>query len=223
MSLLHSFNLIVLAFEGTLCDSALVKTEAYHLLYLDERGPEFADRVRAYHLANAGVSRYDKIRHVEAEMIGSEPFDDRVEYMAARFGRIVEEQVIAAPLFDGVLDFLGSSDLPVAVASATPTEELRRIIAAKAIDRFFIAIEGSPRSKGDIVTEYVSRVDCDPVRVLMVGDQPSDLAAATQAGTDFIAIVAPGEENNWARPFQVVPDFSAFVDVAAGSRWSGAP
>ncbi len=215
MSLLERFDLIVFDFDGTLCDSLQVKTEAFHLLYLDEQGPKFADRVRAYHLANAGVPRYDKIRYVETEMIGSEPSDERVEEMAARFGKIVEEQVIAAPLFDGVLDFLEAVDLPVAVASATPTEELRRIIDAKCIDRFFVAVEGSPRSKGDIVTRLAS----DPARVLMVGDQPSDLAAATQAGTEFIAIVAPGEPRDWTTPFPVVSDFRAFVTVAAGKAW----
>ncbi len=223
MSLLDRFDLIVFDFDGTLCDSLQVKTEAFHLLYLDEQGPEFADRVRAYHLANAGVPRYDKIRYVETEMIGSEPSDERVEEMAARFGKIVEEQVIAAPLFDGVLDFLQTLDLPVAVASATPTEELRRIIDAKGIDRFFVAIEGSPRSKGDIVTEYVTRLASDPVRVLMVGDQPSDLAAATQAGTDFIAIVAPEDAHDWARPFPVVSDFPAFVAFATGKRGASQP
>jgi len=222
VSLLDRFDLVVFDFDGTLCDSVQVKTEAFQLLYLDERGLEFADRVRAYHLANAGLPRYDKIRHVETAMIGSEPSNERVEEMAARFGKIVEEQVIAAPLFDGVLDFLEAMDLPVAVASATPTGELRRIIDAKCIDRFFVAVEGSPRSKGDIVTEYVIRMGCEPVRVLMVGDQPSDLAAATQAGTDFVAIVAPGDEQIWAKPFTVVPDFPAFVDIAAGSRRSGA-
>ncbi|MCZ6858167.1 MAG: HAD hydrolase-like protein, partial [Gemmatimonadetes bacterium] len=106
-------------------------------------------------------------------------------------------------------------------ASATPTDELRRIIDAKGIDRFFVAIEGSPRSKGDIVAEYVTRLASDPVRVLMVGDQPSDLGAATQAGTDFIAIVAPGDAYDWAKPFPVVSDFPAFVAVADGKREIG--
>ena len=71
------------------------------------------------------------------------------------------------------------------VMTARRDPALRRIIDAKGIDRFFVAIEGSPRSKGDIVTDSVTRLASDPVRVLMVGDQPSD-PAATQAGTDFI-------------------------------------
>ena len=73
MSLLDRFDLVVFDFDGTLCDSVQVKTEAFQLLYLDERGLEFADRVRTYHLANAGLPRYDKIRYVETAMIGSEP------------------------------------------------------------------------------------------------------------------------------------------------------
>jgi phosphoglycolate phosphatase-like HAD superfamily hydrolase len=77
------------------------------------------------------------------------------------------------------------------------------------------------RSKGDIVTEYVTRLASDPVRVLMVGDQPSDLAAATQAGTDFITIVAPGDAYDWAKPFPVVSDFAAFVAVADGNYGIG--
>ena len=215
MSLLDRFDLVVFDFDGTLCDSVQVKTEAFQLLYLDERGLEFADRVRTYHLANAGVPRYDKIRYVETEMIGSEPSNERVEQMAARFGKIVEEQVIAAPLFDGVVEFLQQAPMPLVVASATPTEELRRIIIAKGINEYFAGAEGSPPNKGEIVTGYVDRFNVSPSRVLMVGDQPSDLSGAKAADTDFIGIIPPGHRQDWARPFPVLPDFAAFVDLAA--------
>ena len=219
MSLLDRFDLVVFDFDGTLCDSVQVKTEAFQLLYLDERGLEFADRVRAYHLANAGLPRYDKIRYVETAMIGSEPSNERVEQMAARFGKIVEEQVIAAPLFDGVLEFLQQAPMPLVVASATPTEELRGIINAKVIDKYFAGAEGSPPNKGEIVGGYVDRFNVSPSRVLMVGDQPSDLSGAQAADTDFIAIVPPGQAHDWARPFPVVPDFAAFVELVATDRY----
>jgi len=215
MSLTDDFDLIVFDFDGTLCDSTRVKTDAFSILYLDEHGQVFADRVRTYHLANAGVARYDKIYHIETSMLGVEPSPERVEQMAARYGNIVESQVIAAPLFEGVDEFLEKQDVPVAIASATPTDELRRISRAKGIDSYFIAIEGSPRSKGDILADYVDRFATARSRVLMVGDQPSDLAAAAQAGTDFIAIVAEGEPVDWATPFPVVTDFEAFADETA--------
>jgi phosphoglycolate phosphatase-like HAD superfamily hydrolase len=215
MSLTDRFDLIVFDFDGTLCDSTLVKTEAFSILYLDEEGPEFAERVRAYHLANAGVPRYEKIHHIETEMLGANAPERRVEQLASRFGAIVEQRVIAAPLFAGVIEFLEGSPLPLAVASATPTVELQRIVSAKGIEKYFIAVEGSPRSKGEILSDFVRRYAGDPDRVLMVGDQPSDLSAAVEADTDFIAIVAPDEPLQWATPYLVVPDFGTFTILTA--------
>jgi HAD superfamily hydrolase (TIGR01549 family) len=215
MSLADRYDLIVFDFDGTLCDSTRVKTEAFSILYLDDHGREFSERVRAYHLANAGVSRHDKIRHIETEMLGSDAPEVRVEQLATRFGEIVEQRVIAAPLFDGVVEFLASAEVPLAVASATPTAELRRIVRAKGIDDAFVAVEGSPRTKGEILGEYVRLHGGDPNRVLMVGDQPSDLAAAAHAATHFIAIVATGEDRAWAAPYPAVSDFGSFADLAA--------
>jgi phosphoglycolate phosphatase-like HAD superfamily hydrolase len=208
------YDLIVFDFDGTLCDSVNVKTEAFRLLYLEEHGADFADRVLAYHLENAGVPRFDKIRHIEREMLGSEPSEERVDEVADSFGRIVEEQVIAAPLFEGVVEFLRQAPMPLVIASAAPTVELRRIINAKGIDQYFEVVEGSPQSKGEIVTGYIDQFNLSPDHVLMVGDQPSDLRAAHAGNTDFIAIIPPGEPEDWARPFPVVPDFAAFADIA---------
>ena len=147
------WDLVVFDFDGTLCDSVHVKTEAFHRLYMDDHGPYFADRVLAHHLANQGVSRYDKIRHVEREFLGK-PGDDRsVEIVAERFSRLVEDAVVAAPLLEGVDDYLKTTAATLAIVSATPTVELQRIVARKGIDQYFVAIEGTPRSKSDIVDD----------------------------------------------------------------------
>jgi len=199
-------RLVVFDFDGTLCDSADVKTEAFHALYLDERGPEFAEAVRRYHLDNAGVSRYAKIRHIESAMIGVEPTPDRIDQVAARFSDLVERAVIEAPLFPGVTSFLERSHrlVPLAIASATPTEELARIVAAKDIARYFTSVEGSPRSKGDILRSIVSSSGVDAGETVMVGDQPSDLAAAEAASTR--ALMITGDPSAYAVPS--VPDFA---------------
>lgn len=188
-------RLIVFDFDGTLCDSADVKTDAFHALYLDEHGPAFAEAVRSHHLANAGISRYDKIRHVESEMIGRDPSPERVEEVARRFSELVERAVIAAPLFDGVATFLdeASAVVPLAIASATPASELRRIVEAKGIGAFFVAIEGSPSSKGEILGALAESRALDPSEIVMVGDQPSDLAGAREAGTRALIITDQAE------------------------------
>ena len=200
-------ELVVFDFDGTLCDSTDVKTDAFYRLYLDDHGPDLAGVVKDYHLANAGVSRYDKIRHVERELLGNEPDEGRVEQVAYRFSRLVEEAVVDAPLFDGVPELLAAppSGARYALASATPTDELRRITDRKGISGFFAAIEGSPRSKATILAGYVSNFAIGPRNVVMVGDQPSDADAARAVGTQAL-LIAPPEA--WIAPFSRVDDFA---------------
>ncbi len=199
-------GLVVFDFDGTLCDSAHVKTRAFRDLYLEEQGQDFADRVLAYHLANAGLPRFDKIRHIEIAMLGNEDPDARVAEMADRFSGLVEQAVVDAPLFPGVDGFLDRyrGRVPLAIASATPTDELRRITERKGIDGCFDAIEGSPRSKASILVDLASSFGVGVGETLMVGDQPSDADGARSAGTQALIIATP---QAWTEPFPTVGSF----------------
>lgn len=187
---MRRFDLVVLDFDGTVCDSAGVKTEAFHALYRNEQGEEFADAFRDYHIAHAGVSRFDKIKHAEEVMLGRACSDERLAAVAERFGELVEDAVVAAPLIEGMEAFIEacSGRLPVTVASATPTDELRRIVHRRSMDDWFAAVDGSPAPKGDIVAAHVRRFGVDPANTVMIGDQFSDQRAAQQAGTHFLAV-----------------------------------
>ena len=200
-------ELIVFDFDGTLCDSAGVKTDAFYDLYLEDHGPVFAATVKEHHLANVGVSRYDKIRYVETELLGNDPSDDEVERIAARYSRLVEDAVVDAPLFDGVADFLAAvpTGIRCVVASATPTDELRRIVERKGLAGFFAAIEGSPRSKAEIVADWIAQYAVEPSSIVVVGDQPSDADAARANGTNGIMISPPA---TWVAPFVRVDTFA---------------
>ena len=105
-------RLIVFDFDGTLCDSADVKTDAFYDLYLENHGPAFAASVKQHHLANVGVSRYDKIRYVETEMLGNQPSDDDVECIVFSHGRKLTE--------GEVLDLLASSNAEAMIAGVEP-------------------------------------------------------------------------------------------------------
>ena len=200
-------QLVVFDFDGTLCDSADIKTVAFHRLYLDEHGPAFADEVEQFHLANAGLPRFDKIRFIESEMLGTEPSDERIDEVAAWFSELVEDAVVAAPMFEGVQEFLEASHerVPLTIASATPTGELRRIVKRKGIEHFFRAIEGSPESKADIISRYSAIYDVAPAATAMVGDQPSDAAAAEATGAVGIMIA---DEAPWVAHHIRVDTFS---------------
>ena len=87
--------------DGVVLDSNRIKTEAFRTAALPF-GPESADRLRAYHLENGGVSRYLKFRHflesiVEAEApVGS--YEGLLERYAAEVGRGLSTAIIAPGL-----------------------------------------------------------------------------------------------------------------------------
>jgi len=216
-------DLIVFDFDGTICESADVKTDAFYQLYLDEQGEEFATAVRDYHILHAGVSRYDKIKYYEEELLGRPCTDERMAEVAGRFGDIVRDRVIAAPLAPGVAGFfdMHAGEVPMLVASATPTEELREIIAARGITHWFDQVEGSPRLKGDIVAGYVTEHAAAPERAVMVGDQVSDIEAARHAGVRFVAYRPAGEDRLFDETVTVVTDFRALPDAITGGVTGG--
>ncbi len=217
-------DLIIFDFDGTICESADVKTDAFYQLYLDEEGEDFARAVRDYHLEYAGVSRYDKIRHYEEVMLGRPCPDQRMNEVADRFGDIVRDKVIASPLVPGVADFFTAyrGTVPMLVASATPTEELRTIIAARGITDWFDEVQGSPTLKGDIIARYLTERGVAPNRSIMVGDQFSDLDAAVAASVPFVAYRPPHDERLFNDDVHVIDHFeglaAAIAHVVAG--WS---
>ena len=227
-SLVDVVDLVIFDFDGTICDSANVKTDAFYDLYLEEQGPEFAIRVREYHLHHAGVSRFTKIEYIEEHMLGHPCTEERLHEVADRFGAIVTDRVVSAQLIPGVADFFGRyiGTVPMVVASATPTEELRFIVAARGIGSWFDEVQGSPTSKAEIVATYLERRKVAGERTVIVGDQFSDLDAASAAGTRFVGCRLLHDERLFAEEIAVVSTFDdledAVVAVSAGRAWTGA-
>jgi phosphoglycolate phosphatase-like HAD superfamily hydrolase len=221
IDLAGAVDLIVFDFDGTICQSEDVKTDAFYQLYLDEHGPEFAAAVRAYHLEYAGVSRYDKIRYYEEEMLAHPCTEERMREVADRFGDIVRDKVIASPLVPGVATFFDRHRgvVPMLVASATPTEELRHIVTARGIEQWFDEVQGSPAKKGEIIARYLKERAVPAERAVMVGDQISDIDAAGFAGVHFVAYRPAGKERLFDETVPVIDHFDrlaeAIVDVVA--------
>jgi len=204
---------VVLDFDGTLADSAGVKTDAFHLLYLDEFGPEIADQVLTHHLEHQGVSRYDKIRYFEEEIIGRPCSDDLLAQVADRFGCLVESRVIASAAIPGAEEFLANGhSRTLTVASATPTEELRRIVDGRGWASHFDAVDGSPTSKGDIIGLHIEQFGVPRDQTVMIGDQMSDHRAAHQAGVRFIG-VQTDQKVSFPPGTEVLSDLTSLSDL----------
>lgn len=185
----------VFDFDGVIAESTEIKTEAFRRLFDgDERAVE-------YHEANLGVSRYDKFRHITTEILGRPYTPEDERRLGDRFSELVVDEVVSCPLVAGaraLLERLAASGLPLFVASATPEEEVRRIVALRDLGALFDGVYGSPATKGEILRRIVSEREFDRSEVVMVGDATSDLSGAREAGVRFVGRVPAGAPDPFA-------------------------
>ena len=204
-----SIEAIIFDFDGVLVESVAIKGQAFGALYEDQ-GEEFQQQVIAYHESHGGVSRFKKIRYFEEELLGRKVSEEEVEIIASRFSAIVEDKVVTCSPVAGALEFLKdfNTRLPLFVASATPTEELKRIVSKRSMSGFFKGVYGSPASKGENIKSILTAFQYDPDRTLMIGDTMSDYRGAQEAGTKFLGRVPPEEDSPFPEGTKTIPDLT---------------
>ena len=181
------FDAVVFDFDGVLVESVNIKTQAFSALY-SGYGSSVVAQVVAFHLANNGLSRFEKFRYFHNKLLGLPLSDEEENKLCIEFNARVEEAVIAAPYVDGAEEFLirHHADIPLFVASGTPEEELKRILEKRHMAHYFHAAFGSPAKKGKILQNILKNNSYCPKKVLMIGDSILDFEGATEAGTCFL-------------------------------------
>lgn len=204
-------------FDGVIADSVNVKTDAFYELYLPY-GKDIAEKVKEYHLANGGVSRFKKFEYWQTVLLGNpapvpqEVIDD----LATRFSALVMNKVIDAPYIKGVYDTIVkySSLVSNYIISGTPTDEMKVIIDGRGLTPYFKDVLGSPETKENLTTQLMKREGFDSREVIFIGDATSDYRSAKQNNTWFI--LRKHEDNvelfKDYRSF-VISDFTIFDEV----------
>lgn len=186
---------IIFDFDGVIVESLGVKAEAFRELFADH--PEHQDRIVKLHLDNLGVSRYQKFRTIYREFLGMDLGEEEVADLDRRFSELVYKRVISCAFVAGAPHLLERihRDYSLSVASATPQDELARIVSARGLSGFFTTVRGSPATKAQIIGEILSNSATRPDEALMVGDAVTDSEAASQNGVPFVGRLANGGAN----------------------------
>lgn len=182
---------VIFDFDGVILETAQTKTRAFKSLFADypDKLPEFI----AYHIKNAGISRYVKFQHFYQNILGQELSAQKEAELGERFAQIVLEQVLKAPFVPGAVEFLSQNKehYYFFVASGTPQDELQHIVATRGLTPLFREVHGTPRQKDAIIGDILQRYSFQRGEVVFVGDAESDRTAAEKMGVPFIARIGP--------------------------------
>ncbi|EHQ35110.1 HAD family hydrolase [Methanoplanus limicola] len=183
-------DLIILDFDGVILESVSAKTKAFSEIFSGEK-PEDLKKIIDYHLENGGMPRFDKFRHIYAEILNKELTDEKIKELSENFEKIVKHEVINSPFVSGAEEFLSGilGKVPLYVVSATPQDEIREIIKEKGINRYFNGVFGSPETKASHIRKILEDTGVKPENAVFIGDAKNDWKAAVENKVRFIGRV----------------------------------
>lgn len=205
-------KVLIYDFDGVICDSVGLKTDAFVELYSAE-DEKIQKSVREYHLANGGISRFEKIKYFETVLLGKVYSEEENIRLAQKFSYLVKEKVITSPFIPGVKEFLEkySTHTLQYICTGTPDFEIKEILERKNISRYFNGVFGAPRSKIEIISEILNITNTVPNECLYFGDSITDYQAAVFYKMPFIGIA--NEHCEFPIGTYVIKDFKDFYYI----------
>lgn len=188
------YEAIFFDWDGVITDSVNIKTDSYYDMFKDY-GKEIQERVKAHHLQNGGMSRFEKFKIYYKEFLGIEIDEKRTLELSDCFSKLVKEKVSTAPLINGAVETIEkefSKGTKLFIVSGTPTGEIQAIASAKGLDKYFIEICGSPKKKSRWVKELLEKYNLQAQNCLFIGDAMADYSAAMECGLEFLGVKIPG-------------------------------
>ena len=148
---LDRYDVIFWDFDGVIKESVSVKTDAYVELF-NPYGIDVCKQVEKHHLANGGMSRFDKIP-LYLKWAGLGQNDAQVQNFCCKFGGIVKDKVIASAWVPGVEEFLQNKkeNHIIVLVSATPQSEIEDICNSLNLSSVFCKIYRAPNNKTESI------------------------------------------------------------------------
>ena len=152
MKLISKYKIIFWDFDGVIKESVSVKTDAFRKLFSDF-GSKVSQQVVSHHINNGGMSRFDKIPFY-LKFANLQVTKENIQKYCNKFSKLVEKEVVNSKWVNGVEEIIKENDLDnqkFVIASATPQNEMERILKELKIYSKFSLIFGSPNSKENAI------------------------------------------------------------------------
>jgi HAD superfamily hydrolase (TIGR01549 family) len=183
---MNKFKIVFWDFDGVIKDSVNVKTDAFVDIF-KEYGTELTQKVKEHHIANGGMSRFEKIP-LYASWAGKELSEEEINNYSTRFSEIAVQKVIDSNWVLGVEEVLRENPYGqmFILVSATPVDELLFILKKLDLYDCFVSVYGSPMSKKTAIEKSIIEYLVNTEECVMIGDAKADLEAANANGINFL-------------------------------------
>lgn len=180
---------IIFDFDGVIADSVQVKTDAFSFIY-KPYGEDIVKKVINHHIENGGVSRFEKIKFYHKNFLNIPISINDISKLADEFSKIVVKKVVASPYVPGVLDYIKKSyeKYKLFISTGTPTDEMKKILKLRKINKYFTNVYGSPETKITHINKIQLKYKLTSNELKFYGDSYSDFYAAKDANINFILI-----------------------------------
>ncbi len=188
------YKAIFFDWDGVITDSVNIKTDSFYDMF-EKYGQEIQEKVKAHHLQNGGMSRFEKFRIYYKDFLGIDIDDKKVTELSEHFSNLVKSKVAQAPFIDGAVDTIKQEykkGTLLFIVSGTPTEEMKEIVKSKGLSEYFTEVCGSPKKKAPWVKELLNKYNLKPEECLFIGDAMADYNAAKECCLNFLGIKIPG-------------------------------
>lgn len=176
---------VALDLDGVIVKTNFVKHDAMLSLFADH--PEQQNAISKFILSNGGVPRKVKLAHLMRDILPAEPTEATLSEYLRRYAIALEHHLAAAPVVEGVREFIASYPAARYVCSSAPEAEVHEQLARRSLSSHLAAIYGGTTPKSRALRSIATTHADGPV--VFFGDSLGDYEAACQAGVAFVGVV----------------------------------
>lgn len=175
-------------FDGVLLDSNAIREMGFKVV-LSDFPTEQVEELLEFHRLNGGLSRYIKFRYFYEVIRKEQCSEEIIMDLASKFSDSVLEYLLNTKLLiKDTIDFVreNQNKYNMHITSGSDEKELRFICEFLKIDNLFKTINGSPKSKKNIISDLIIEFKYKKKTCILVGDSLNDKDAAFANQIKFI-------------------------------------
>lgn len=182
-----SVKIIITDFDGVILESEEAKDRGFKKCF--SIFGQDSDAILNYHLSNKNLTRYQKFEYIFESILNRKYTSSVKKWISERCNNCIYDEVIKCQEIPGIINFFNAcaNYVSIYVVSATPVDQLKRVVKKKKYQGLFKELLSIPPSKSEIIACLLDQHNAQGKEAVYIGDRNSDLIAAANNHVLFIA------------------------------------